>query len=100
VRFHQLSLLEFHSFLRSKEQSVPMPPKWPRTSGSVKQHVASCLSIIGGPIDRRLCPGLVGEMTHGPWAGQTYGGSSFVADETGKILLTLRAATPIFRSSM
>jgi predicted amidohydrolase len=33
---------------------------------------------------------LVGEMTHGPWAGQTYGGSSFVADGTGKILLTLK----------
>jgi predicted amidohydrolase len=33
---------------------------------------------------------LVGEMTHGPWRGQTYGGSSFVADGTGKILLTLR----------
>jgi len=33
---------------------------------------------------------LVGEMTHGPWQGQTYGGSSFVADGTGKILLTLR----------
>jgi len=33
---------------------------------------------------------LVGEMTHGPWAGQTYGGSSFVADGEGKILLTAR----------
>ena len=33
---------------------------------------------------------LVGEMTHGPWTGQTYGGSSFVADGTGKILLTLK----------
>ena len=33
---------------------------------------------------------LVGEMTHGPWKGQTYGGSSFVADASGKILLTLR----------
>ena len=33
---------------------------------------------------------LVGEMTHGPWAGQTYGGSIFVSDEKGTILLTLR----------
>ena len=33
---------------------------------------------------------LVGEMTHGPWQGQTYGGSSFVADGNGQILLTLR----------
>ena len=33
---------------------------------------------------------LVGEMTHGPWKGRTYGGSSFVADGAGQILLTLR----------
>jgi len=33
---------------------------------------------------------LVGEMTHGPWQGQTYGGSSFVADGKGNILLTAR----------
>jgi hypothetical protein len=33
---------------------------------------------------------LVGEMTHGPWTGWTYGGSSFVADGAGKILLTGR----------
>ena len=33
---------------------------------------------------------LVGEMTHGPWAGWTYGGSSFVADGTGRILFTAR----------
>ena len=33
---------------------------------------------------------VAGEMAHGPWTGQTYGGSSFVADATGKILLTLR----------
>ena len=40
---------------------------------------------------------LVGEMTHGPWAGQTYGGSSFVADGTGKILLTLKDRDTDFR---
>ena len=29
-------------------------------------------------------------MTHGPWTGWTYGGSSFVADGAGRILLTAR----------
>ena len=29
---------------------------------------------------------LVGQITHGPWAGRTYGGHSVVADSTGGIL--------------
>ena len=29
-------------------------------------------------------------LSHGPWSGRTYGGSSFVADGRGQILLTLR----------
>jgi predicted amidohydrolase len=33
---------------------------------------------------------LVGEMSQGPWRGCTYGGSSFVADGRGEILMTLR----------
>lgn len=33
---------------------------------------------------------LVGEMTHGPWKGKTYGGASVVADGTGKVLAVLR----------
>ena len=36
-------------------------------------------------------------MTHGPWQGQTYGGSSFVADGEGKILLTARDRGTDFR---
>ena len=42
---------------------------------------------IGAPM---VGVNLVGEMTHGPWRGYTYGGSSFVADRSGRILLTLR----------
>jgi len=33
---------------------------------------------------------LVGEMTHGPWKGWTYGGGSVVADASGKVLEVLR----------
>ena len=33
---------------------------------------------------------LVGQMTHGPWKGQTYGGASVVVDGSGKILHILR----------
>ncbi len=33
---------------------------------------------------------LVGEMTHGPWAGQTYGGGSLVVSASGEMLALLR----------
>ncbi len=33
---------------------------------------------------------LVGQMSHGPWKGQTYGGASVVMDATGKVLHILR----------
>ena len=33
---------------------------------------------------------LVGEMTHGPWKGRTYGGASVVVDAAGKVLHMLR----------
>ena len=61
--------------------------KWPGHSSDlealVKRRAAEVKCPMAG-VD------LVGEMTHGPWQGQTYGGSSFVADGTGRILLTLR----------
>jgi len=61
--------------------------QWPQHSkvleGLVKMRAAQVQCPMAG-VD------LVGEMTHGPWTGQTYGGSSFVADGTGKILLTLK----------
>ena len=36
-------------------------------------------------------------MTHGTWRVQTYGGSSFVADGNGAILLTARDRDTDFR---
>jgi len=33
---------------------------------------------------------VIGEMTHGPWKGQTYGGASVVVDASGKALHVLR----------
>ena len=33
---------------------------------------------------------VIGQMTHGPWKGQTYGGASLVVDATGKVLHVLR----------
>ena len=61
--------------------------QWPRHSKVLEELVQRRAAQVGCPM---AGVDLVGEMTHGPWAGQTYGGSSFVADGTGKILLTLR----------
>ena len=33
---------------------------------------------------------VIGEMTHGPWKGQTYGGASVVVDGSGKVMHILR----------
>ncbi len=61
--------------------------QWPQHSKQLEELVKKRAAQVGAPM---AGVDLVGEMTHGPWAGQTYGGSSFVADGTGKILLTLR----------
>ena len=61
--------------------------QWPQHSQQLEDLVKKRAAQVGAPM---AGVDLVGEMTHGPWAGQTYGGSSFVADGTGKILLTLR----------
>jgi predicted amidohydrolase len=61
--------------------------QWPQHSKLLEDLVKKRAAQVGVPM---AGVDLVGEMTHGPWAGQTYGGSSFVADGTGKILLTLR----------
>ena len=61
--------------------------QWPQHSKVLEDLVKKRAAQVGCPM---AGVDLVGEMTHGPWAGQTYGGSSFVADETGRIVLTLR----------
>ena len=61
--------------------------KWPEHSKELEELVKRRAAQVKCPM---AGVDLVGEMTHGPWQGQTYGGSSFVADGTGKILLTLR----------
>ena len=61
--------------------------EWPEHSNELKKLVQRRAAELKVPF---VGVDLVGEMTHGPWRGQTYGGSSFVADGSGRILLTLR----------
>jgi predicted amidohydrolase len=61
--------------------------QWPGHSKELEQLVRNRAALVQCPM---AGVDLVGEMTHGPWAGWTYGGSSFVADGTGRILFTAR----------
>ncbi len=61
--------------------------EWPQHSDELKKLIQRRAAELKVPF---VGVDLVGEMTHGPWARQTYGGSSFVADGSGKIILTLR----------
>ena len=71
-----------------------VPYGWAAPNDQWPQHSKVLEDLIKKRAAEVECPmagvDLVGEMTHGPWANQTYGGSSFVADGNGRILLTLR----------
>ena len=71
-----------------------VPYGWAATNDQWPGHSKELESLVERRAAQVQCPmagvDLVGEMTHGPWTGWTYGGSSFVADGTGRILLTAR----------
>jgi len=71
-----------------------VPYGWAAPNEQWPEHSKLLEALVKRRAAEVKCPmagvDLVGEMTHGPWQGRTYGGSSFVADAAGKILLTLR----------
>jgi len=71
-----------------------VPYGWAATDDKWPDHSKELEALVSRRASQVRCPmagvDLVGEMTHGPWAGWTYGGSSFVADANGRILLTAR----------
>jgi predicted amidohydrolase len=77
-----------------KPDLMLVPYGWAAPNEKWPEHSKELEALVKRRAAQVKCPmagvDLVGEMTHGPWQGQTYGGSSFVADGTGKILLTLR----------
>ncbi len=77
-----------------KPDLMLVPYGWAAPNDQWPQHSKLLEDLVKKRAAELKCPmagvDLVGEMTHGPWAGQTYGGSSFVADADGKILLTAR----------
>jgi predicted amidohydrolase len=71
-----------------------VPYGWAATNDKWPEHSKELESLVERRAAQVQCPmagvDLVGEMTHGPWTGWTYGGSSFVADGTGHLLVTAR----------
>jgi N-carbamoylputrescine amidase len=77
-----------------KPDLMLVPFGWAAPKEEWPQHSRKLEELVEQRAAELRCPmagvDLVDEMTHGPWRGQTYGGSSLVADATGKLLLTLR----------
>jgi predicted amidohydrolase len=77
-----------------KPDLMLVPYGWAAPNDQWPEHSKQLEDLVKKRAAQVECPmagvDLVGEMTHGPWQGQTYGGSSFVADGIGKILLTAR----------
>jgi predicted amidohydrolase len=77
-----------------KPDLMLVPYGWAAPNEEWPGHSKQLEDLVKGRAAQLHCPmagvDLVGEMSHGPWQGQTYGGSSFVADGKGTILLTAR----------
>jgi predicted amidohydrolase len=77
-----------------KPELMLVPYGWVAPNAQWPEHSKLLEDLVKRRASGLQCPVVgvdsVGEMTHGPWQGQTYGGSSVVADGTGKILLTAR----------
>jgi N-carbamoylputrescine amidase len=56
---------------------------WPEHGRQLERVVANAARAVRAPV---VGTNLVGQITHGPWTGRTYGGHSVVADKTGRIL--------------
>lgn len=56
---------------------------WPEHGKELEHVVATAARTIGAPV---VGTNLIGQITHGPWAGRTYAGHSVAADKTGNIL--------------
>jgi predicted amidohydrolase len=57
--------------------------QWPEHGKELKKTVSKAARTIGAPV---AGVDLVGEITHGPWTGMTYGGQSVAANAQGEII--------------
>ena len=60
---------------------------WPDHGRELERVVRNAAITIGAPV---VGTNLVGQITHGPWTGRTYGGHSAAADRTGELSAVAR----------
>jgi predicted amidohydrolase len=56
---------------------------WPKHGKELERVVTNAAKAVGAPV---IGTNLIGQITHGPWAGRPYAGHSVAADRTGRIL--------------
>ncbi len=57
--------------------------EWPEHGKELQQVVQNAAKKVGCPV---IGTDLIGEISDGPWKGKTYGGQSYAADKTGKVI--------------
>ncbi len=57
--------------------------EWPEHGKELEQVVQNAAKKVGCPV---IGTDLIGEISDGPWKGKTYGGQSYAADKTGKVI--------------
>lgn len=71
-----------------------VPYGWAAPMDQWPQHAKELDKLVTRRAAQWKCPvvgtDVIGQMTHGPWTGQTYGGASVVVDASGKVLQILR----------
>lgn len=85
---HEHEILEQMARLKPDVLIVPYgyaekEEAWPEHGRQLERVVTNAARTVGAPV---VGTNLVGQITHGPWAGRTYGGHSVVADRTGGIV--------------
>ena len=85
---HEHEILEQMAKLKPDVLIVPYgyaekEEAWPEHGRQLEQVVTNAAQTVHASV---IGTNLVGQITHGPWAGRTYGGHSVVADRTGGIL--------------
>ncbi len=64
---------------------------WPEHGKALERVVTHAAKTIGAPV---VGTNVVGQITHGPWTGMTYGGHSVTADRAGTIVATASDFNP------
>lgn len=71
-----------------------VPYGWAAPVEQWPDHARELERLVSRRAAQWKCPvvgtDVIGQMTHGPWKGQTYGGASVVVDAAGKVLHVLR----------